>query len=398
MLAYSCYVLKSLKHSSRMPPIFPETKLRLGTYFQKAELILRHHGASRILLKDLNRELADYQAHVQARENKTGNTHLTFMQTQTSPHPFPSPLLQIPTSTFRSASKIPDEFVTPARHRYRKPHSWTPPLPTYRFHKGLATFFEETVKYEVAQQLKRERGERREQRRRKHRKHQSQRAPTTSLIPAPTATPRPRPELRAIDRATIDPQCPATISSIQPSTSRPHLPPSRQRRTWRAGTSARSRCPPARSSRPSQTTRFTRLAGQVALPATISGLLVQLFFFVVVVAVVHRDRSPLQRQHRERDRCKRCCDADNPAVPVPTPSIAARATFPSARQQQRAAAPASSPTAARVRGSMHRAVPLPVSTYLGAGLRHGCGAVPPASFARRGDRVGLGLLGGWSWS
>jgi len=44
---------------------------------------------------------------------------------------FPLPLLQ-----------ILDEFVTPARHRYRKPHSRTPP-PTYKFRKGLAAFFKD---------------------------------------------------------------------------------------------------------------------------------------------------------------------------------------------------------------------------------------------------------------
>ena len=66
--------LKSLKRSSQMPPIFPETKSRLGTYFQKSEPVLCHHSAGRILLKGLNMELADCQAHIRARENKTGNT------------------------------------------------------------------------------------------------------------------------------------------------------------------------------------------------------------------------------------------------------------------------------------------------------------------------------------
>jgi sulfatase maturation enzyme AslB (radical SAM superfamily) len=56
-----------------MAPIFLETKLRLGTYFQKAEPILHHHSVGRTLLEDLNRELTGCQAHVQARENKTGN-------------------------------------------------------------------------------------------------------------------------------------------------------------------------------------------------------------------------------------------------------------------------------------------------------------------------------------
>ena len=68
--------LKSLKRSSQMPPILPETKSRLGTYFQKSESILRHHSAGRTLLKGLNRELADRQAHDRARENKIGRAHV----------------------------------------------------------------------------------------------------------------------------------------------------------------------------------------------------------------------------------------------------------------------------------------------------------------------------------
>jgi hypothetical protein len=105
------------------------------------------------------------------------------MQTQTSPHPVPSPLLQIPTSAFRSADKIPDEFITPARHRYRKLHFRTPPPPTYKFRKGPAAFFEETVKYEVAQQLKRER---REQRRREHREHHNKARESANHISNPS--------------------------------------------------------------------------------------------------------------------------------------------------------------------------------------------------------------------
>ena len=60
-----------------------------------------------------------------------------------------------------------------------------------------------------------------------------------------------------------------------------------------------------------------------------------------------------------------------PAVPVPASSIAAREMFPSASQQQRAttpASPASSPIAVRVRGGAHRTIPLPIPTYLDAGV------------------------------
>ena len=114
--------------------------------------------------------------------------------------------------------------------------------------------------------------------------------------------------------------------------------------------------------------RFSRSTAQLALLTTIPGLPLQLLF----VVIIRRDRAPPpQPTTANGTGAGGAATPTMPAAPAPASSIAARATFRSARQQQRAAAPASpasSPAAARVRGGVHCTIPLTIPTYLDAGV------------------------------